>query len=89
MTISTVLRVAGAGVAAYLGGLLSAGALLAARWAGPGVSGEAAGYGGLALLLVAAASVAWWFLLPGVRWCGLPVTILVAAGHALAFTSDL
>ncbi|WP_306213821.1 hypothetical protein [Actinoplanes sp. RD1] len=85
--VRAVLCAVGAGAAAYVGGLLAAGAVLAARWAGPDRAGEVAGYGLLAVLLVAAASAAWWVLLPRARWWGLPVTLLVATGHGLAFVS--
>ncbi|MFI5937899.1 hypothetical protein [Actinoplanes sp. NPDC051494] len=87
--IGRALRVAGAGAAVYLGGLFAVGSLLAARWAGPGSAAETTGYTLLALLLVAAATAAWWFLLPRARWWGLPITVLVAVVHGLAFTSGL
>ncbi|WP_143163014.1 hypothetical protein [Couchioplanes caeruleus] len=79
---------------AVMGGFFSVGWYLAIAFEvrpieGTGNDLAAAGYGILLLVTLAVPMIAWRYLLPRVRWWGIPATLLVALGTYAAFTSNL
>ena len=81
-----------AGILVLLGALLAVGSLLEVVWTGihPWAGGAvrplpAFGYVGLTAVLLAAPGVAWWFLLPRIRWLGIVLTIALTASAFVAF----
>jgi hypothetical protein len=91
--VGLAVRVTLAGILVLLGALLAAGSLLEVVWTGihpwAGRAGRplpAVGYAGLTAALLAAPSVAWWFLLPRIRWLGIVLTVGLTACTFAAFT---
>ncbi|WP_433788613.1 hypothetical protein [Actinoplanes sp. CA-252034] len=93
--ILTVVRVVTALTFALLGPLFAVGVVVQLLWeinAWPGRRGTTLGavlWGLLGAVLLVGPMVAWWFLIPRVRWWGVPVTILSALATFGVFFSRL